>query len=79
VALDALLQEILVDPEDKQPLWYFEADALLYNPRLQRTYPIRDGIPVLLIGEATPVDAAAHAAFETRLSEAVVTGSGPAS
>ncbi len=31
MALDALLQEILVDPEDKQPLWYFEGDALLYN------------------------------------------------
>ncbi|HEY5272999.1 MAG TPA: Trm112 family protein [Acidimicrobiales bacterium] len=79
MALDALLREILVDPEDKKPLWYFEADALLYNPRLHRSYPIRDGIPVLLIGEATPVDDAAHAAFEARLGEAVVTGSGPAS
>jgi uncharacterized protein YbaR (Trm112 family) len=79
MALDALLQEILVDPEDKKPLWYFEADALLYNPRLHRSYPIRDGIPVLLIGEAAPVDDEAHAAFEARLGEAVVTGGGPAS
>jgi uncharacterized protein len=79
VALDALLQEILVDPEDKQPLWYFEADALLYNPRLHRSYPIRDGIPVLLIGEAAEVDATTQAAFEARLAEAIVTGGGPAS
>ncbi len=79
MALDPLLQEILVDPEDKQPLWYFEADALLYNPRLRRSYPIRDGIPVLLIGEAAAVDDHAHAAFEARRSEAVVTGSGSAS
>jgi uncharacterized protein YbaR (Trm112 family) len=79
VALDALLQEILVDPEDKKPLWYFESDALLYNPRLHRSYPIRDGIPVLLIGEAAAVDDEAHATFEARRSEAVVTGGGPAS
>jgi uncharacterized protein len=79
MALDALLQEILVDPEDKQSLWYFESDALLYNPRLHRSYPIRDGIPVLLIGEAEPVSDDAHAAFEARLGEAVVTGGGPAS
>jgi uncharacterized protein YbaR (Trm112 family) len=77
MALDALLQEILVDPEDKQPLWYFESDALLYNPRLRRSYPIRDGIPVLLIGEAATVDAHAHAGFEARRDEAVVTGGGP--
>jgi uncharacterized protein YbaR (Trm112 family) len=79
VALDALLTEILVDPEDKKPLWYFESDALLYNPRLQRSYPIRDGIPVLLIGEASSVGDEAHAGFAARLDEAVVTGGGSAS
>lgn len=74
MALDALLQEILVDPEDKQTLWYFEADALLYNPRLRRSYPIRDGIPVLLIGEAKDVSDDEHAAFEARSAEAIHTG-----
>jgi uncharacterized protein YbaR (Trm112 family) len=78
MALDALLREILVDPEDKQSLWYFDSDALLYNPRLRRSYPIRDGIPVLLIGEASAVDDETHAGFEARLGEAVVTGGGPA-
>jgi len=79
VALDPLLTEILVDPEDKQPLWYSDADALLYNPRLKRSYPIRDGIPVLLIGEASPVADDEHAGFVARLDEAIVTGGGPAS
>lgn len=74
MALDALLQEILVDPEDKQTLWYFEADEVLYNPRLRRAYPIRDGIPVLLIGEARDVAADEHAAFEARSADAVHTG-----
>jgi len=75
--LDALLVEILVDPEDKQPLWYFEADAVLYNPRLHRTYPVRDGIPVLLVGEASAVGEEAQRAFEARRAEAVETGRGP--
>jgi len=75
VPLDALLQEILVDPEDKQTLWYFEADSLLYNPRLHRAYPVRDGIPVLLIGESREVSDAEHAALELRTDEAIHTGS----
>jgi uncharacterized protein len=79
VALDELLQEILVDPEDKLTLWYFADDAVLYNPRLHRSYPIRDGIPVLLLGEATAVSEEAHAAFAARESEAVVTGGGSTS
>ena len=52
MALDALLIELLVCPEDKGPLWYLEDEAVLYNPRLHRAYPIREGIPVLLVEEA---------------------------
>lgn len=74
MALDALLQEILVDPEDKQTLWYFESDDVLYNPRLRRAYPIRSGIPVLLIGEARDVSDEEHAGFEARSAEAIHTG-----
>jgi uncharacterized protein YbaR (Trm112 family) len=59
--LDPRLLEILACPEDKGPLLYFADDALLYNPRLQRGYAVRDGIPVMLIEEATSVDAAEHA------------------
>jgi uncharacterized protein YbaR (Trm112 family) len=54
--LDPRLVEILACPEDKGPLLYFADEAALYNPRLKRQYPIRDGIPVMLIDEAISVD-----------------------
>jgi uncharacterized protein YbaR (Trm112 family) len=53
MALDAQLLEILACPEDKGPLYYFEDENVLFNPRLKRTYEIRDGIPIMLIDEAT--------------------------
>ncbi len=56
--LDPRLLEILACPEDKGPLLYFPGENLLFNPRLKRTYPVRDGIPVMLISEATEVDEA---------------------
>lgn len=58
--LDAQLLEILACPEDHGPLLYFAEDAFLYNPRLQRRYLVRDGIPVMLIDEAEAVDDAGH-------------------
>jgi uncharacterized protein YbaR (Trm112 family) len=58
--LDPRLLEILACPEDKGPLLYFADEAILYNPRLHRTYAVRDGIPVMLIEEATSVDDAEH-------------------
>ena len=60
MALDPQLLEILACPEDKGPLLYFEDEQLLYNPRLKRRYEIRDDIPVMLIDEATAIDAAEH-------------------
>ena len=61
MTLAPALLEILACPEDKGPLYYLEAESLLYNPRLQRRYDIRDDIPVMLIPEATDVDADEHA------------------
>ena len=58
--LDPRLLEILACPEDKGPLLYFADEQVLYNPRLRRTYEVRDGIPVMLIDEATSVDDAEH-------------------
>ena len=60
MALDPRLLEILACPEDKGPLLYFEDEAILFNPRLSRTYEIRDDIPVMLIDEAEAVDDAEH-------------------
>jgi uncharacterized protein YbaR (Trm112 family) len=60
MALDQLLLDILACPEDKGPLYYFEDEDLLLNPRLKRTYAIRDDIPIMLIDEAETVDEAEH-------------------
>ncbi len=57
MSLAPALLEILACPEDKGPLYYIEEESLLYNPRLQRRYDIRDDIPVMLISESTQVDA----------------------
>jgi len=54
------LLEILACPQDKGPLYYLEAEDVLYNPRLRRTYAIRDDIPVMLIDEATAVSDEEH-------------------
>ena len=77
--LDSLLIEILCDPEDKESLYYFADDESLYNPRLRRSYEVRDGIPILLITEAKAVDDEEHARREEALPGAAATGAGPAS
>jgi uncharacterized protein YbaR (Trm112 family) len=60
MSLDPRLLEILACPDDKGPLYYFDDEQALYNPRLKRRYDIRDGIPVMLIDEAATVDEAEH-------------------
>ncbi|HXZ83183.1 MAG TPA: Trm112 family protein [Acidimicrobiales bacterium] len=77
MSLDPLLLAILVDPEDKGPLWYFADEEVLYNPRSRRRYAVRDGIPVLLSGESETLDDAEAARFSAREPSAVKTGGGP--
>jgi len=74
MALDQLLLDILACPEDKGPLYYFEDEDLLLNPRLKRTYAIRDDIPIMLIDEATGVD---DAEVERLLAKAEAEGITP--
>ena len=62
--IEPALLSILACPEDKGPLFYIESEQVLYNPRLQRTYPVVDGIPVMLIEESTNVTDAEHARLE---------------
>ncbi len=45
------LLEILVDPQDKGTLQMMEDKKFLLNPRNGYRYPIRNGIPVMLIEE----------------------------
>jgi len=76
VLADALL-EVLVCPKSKQPLIYFprgeadrdETDGFLLCPASRLRYPIRDGVPVMLIDEATPVDGTALEALVARARE----------
>ena len=60
MALDPLLLEILACPEDKGPLYYFEDEDSLYNPRLKRRYSVREDIPIMLIDEAETVNETEH-------------------
>jgi uncharacterized protein len=60
MGLDPLLLEVLACPEDKGPLLYFADEQRLYNPRLRRSYEIRDDIPIMLVDEAVTVDDAEH-------------------
>jgi uncharacterized protein YbaR (Trm112 family) len=60
VSLDQRLLDILACPQDHGPLYWFEPEQLLYNPRLHRAYDVRDGIPIMLIDEAHDVDDARH-------------------
>jgi uncharacterized protein YbaR (Trm112 family) len=81
MTLDPLLIEVLACPEDKGPLLYFATEDRLYNPRLHRSYEVRDGIPVMLIEEATAVDDTEHARLmaEADAGRAVSTGQPTAS
>jgi uncharacterized protein YbaR (Trm112 family) len=69
MSLDAKLLQILACPQDKGPLFYFSSDEFLYNPRLQRKYNIVEGIPVMLIDEATSVDASEHEGLVQRIAQ----------
>ena len=60
MGLDQRLLEVLACPEDKGPLWYFEDEEILYNPRLRRVFEIDNGIPVLLIDESKEVSEDEH-------------------
>ena len=50
--VDPALLEILVCPLTKQPLTYDEAASELISPAAQLAFPVRDGIPIMLIEEA---------------------------
>ena len=55
--VDPKLLEILVCPLTKGPLRYdLEAQELI-SDQAGLCYPIRDGIPIMLIDEARPIDA----------------------
>lgn len=52
--MDAKLVEILVCPVTKGPLVYDRERQELVSKSAGLAYPIRDGIPVMLVNEAEP-------------------------
>ena len=76
MSLDPRLLEILVCPEDKGELLYFDDEQALYNPRLRRRYRIDDDIPVMLVDEAEAVDASEHDRLMAKHSRDSATESG---
>jgi uncharacterized protein YbaR (Trm112 family) len=63
--MDPKLLAILVCPADRGPLLH--VGDLLYNPRLRRAYRIDDGIPVLLVDQATDIGADEHQRLMARV------------
>ena len=60
--VDPKLLEILVCPLTKGPLRYDAAAQELISDKARLAFPIRDGIPIMLVDEARSLDAAAEGA-----------------
>jgi uncharacterized protein YbaR (Trm112 family) len=54
--VDPKLLEILVCPVTRGPLEYDPAAGELISRQAGLAFPIRDGIPILLVDEARPLD-----------------------
>ncbi len=54
--VDPKLLEILVCPLTKGPLRYDPEAQELISDQAGLCYPIRDGIPIMLVDEARPID-----------------------
>jgi len=61
--IDPKLLEILVCPLTKGPLRYDRAAQELISEEAGRAYPIRDGIPIMLVDEARRLDDAEKAHY----------------
>ena len=64
--IDPRLLEILVCPLTKGPLSYDRARQELISIQAGLAYPIRDGIPIMLVDEARVLDEAEKAALTSR-------------
>ena len=50
------LVDLLVCPVTRGPLEYDRDNNCLISPQAKLTFPIRHGIPIMLEGEATPLE-----------------------
>jgi hypothetical protein len=56
ITVDPKLLEILVCPLTKGPLIYDRTRQELISEQARLAYPIRDGIPIMLVDEARSLD-----------------------
>jgi uncharacterized protein YbaR (Trm112 family) len=77
MSLDPLLLDVLACPIDKGPLLWFDDEGILYNPRLRKSYVVTDGVPVLLVDEATDVDQTEHDRLTAKAEKDGVRATGP--
>ncbi len=54
--LDPKLLELLVCPLTKSPLVYDRENSELISEQANLAYPIRDGIPIMLVSEARALE-----------------------
>lgn len=64
--IDPKLLELLVCPLTKAPLRYDRAAQELVSEKAGLAYPIRDGIPIMLVDEARKLDEAERVPPELR-------------
>ena len=69
--VDPRLLDLLVCPLTKGPLRYDRARQELISEQAGLAYPIRDGIPIMLVDEARPLDE------DETIPEAVRAAKGP--
>ena len=55
-AVDPKLLELLVCPLTKGPLRYDRDNGELISDQAKLAYPIRDGLPIMLVGEARALE-----------------------
>lgn len=67
--IDPKLLEILVCPLTKGPLRYDRARGELVSEQAGLAYPIRDGIPIMLVDEARPLSEADRIPPEVRAGD----------
>lgn len=68
------LVDVLVCPKSKEHLIYFESESFLFCPSSRLKYRIENGVPVLLVDEATPVDPAEAAQLVKKAKDLGLSG-----
>jgi uncharacterized protein YbaR (Trm112 family) len=57
--IDPRLLEVLVCPQTRGPLRYDRERQELVSEQARLAYPVRDGVPIMLVDEARDLDAPA--------------------